>query len=160
MNLKDVIRLDKTVKDYGRWSNGHIDRASWPLKRKKLKFSNDWHWRVIFLETDEREFRVLLRLNPILEQFYAYLGEIREDTIAILCSHDLHTSHANWHCHVGLGNISDVLPGVWRDRNTFRYWPSYTGECTEVFDVTKESAMKIASGLYRFPSPAQGELFA
>jgi hypothetical protein len=158
MKLKDIIRLEKTVLNYGGWSNGEIDRAAWPLKKKKLKFSSDWQWRVIRLTTSDRELRVLLRLNPLLEQFYAVLGEVRGGTIAVLCSHDLHTSHANWHCHVATGDIDAVFPGVWRDSDSFRYWPSYTGACTEVFDISAQSAMKIASQLYRFAAPAQGEL--
>ncbi|WP_432257186.1 hypothetical protein [Limimaricola sp. AA108-03] len=158
MKLKDVIRLEKTVVSYGQWSNGEIDRASWPLRRKKLKLSPDWQWRVISLRSGEREFRVLLQLNPLLESFYAMLGEVRGDQLAVLCSHDLHTSHSNWHCHVATGDIDRVLPGVTRDRDTFRFWPSYTGECTEKFDVTLHSAVTIASELYRFAAPAQGEM--
>lgn len=108
MKLKDVIRLEKTVVNYGRWLNGEIDRASWPLRRKKLKFSPDWQWRVVFLRAGEREFRVLLQLNPLLEKFHAMLGEVRGDQLAVLCSHDLHTSHSNWHCHVATGDIDKV----------------------------------------------------
>ena len=89
MKLKDVIRLEKTVVNYGRWLNGEIDRASWPLRRKKLKFSPDWQWRVVFLRAGEREFRVLLQLNPLLEKFHAMLGEVRGDQLAVLCSHCL-----------------------------------------------------------------------
>lgn len=160
MKLKDVIRLEKTVVDYGKWSKGEIDRVSWPLKKKKLKFSSDWQWRVIVLRTSEGEFRVLLRLNALIEQFYAVLGVFRQDTITIVCSHDLHTSHANWHCHTATVDIDKVFPGVWRDSDSFRFWPSYTGECNVVFDVTTESAMRIAAELYRFPAPPQGDLFA
>ncbi|NKX40281.1 hypothetical protein HGG71_02230 [Rhodobacteraceae bacterium R_SAG2] len=158
MKLKDVIRLEKTVINYGHWGNGEIDRSAWPLRRKKLKYSPDWQWRVVSLRYEEREFRVLLLLNPPLEKFYAMLGEIREETLAVLCSHDLHTSHGNWHCHVATGDIDKVLSGVTRDHDTFRYWPSYMGECNLEFDVTTHSAMRIASDVYRFAAPAQGEL--
>lgn len=159
MKLKEVIRLEKTVVDYGQWAEGEIDRAAWPLKKKKLKFSPDWHWRVIVLQTEDRRLRVLLRLNLLLEQFYAILGEVRGDTIVVLCSHDLHTSHANWHCHSATGDVDKVFPGVWRDSDSFHRWPGYNGPCTIAFDVTKESAMSIAGALYRFPEPRQGELF-
>jgi hypothetical protein len=93
MKLSQVIRTQKQVISYGSWSNGPIDRGSWPLRRKKLKFSPDWQWRVVSLRTGERDLRVLLHLNPLLEKFYAMLGEIRGDQLAVLCSHDLHTSH-------------------------------------------------------------------
>lgn len=158
MKLADVIRLQKQVVSYGNWSSGNIDRGVWPLRSKKLKFSPDWQWRVVSLRAGDRDLRVLLQLNPLLEQFYAMLGEIRGDQLAVLCSHDLHTSHANWHCHVATGDIEKVRPGVTRDRETMRFWPSYTGECTEVFEVTQQSAMIIASKLYRFGAPAQVEM--
>lgn len=158
MKLKDVIRLPKTVLSYGQWSNGEIDRASWPLRRRKLKYSSEWQWRVVSLKADYLELRVLLQLNPLLEKFHAMLGEVRGDQLAVLCSHDLHTSHSNWHCHAAMGEIDKVHPGVTRDRDTFRYWPSYTGACTEEFDVTRDSAMIIASELYRFAAPAQREM--
>jgi len=160
MKLKDVIRLEKTVREYGKWSSGEIDRVAWPLKKKKLKFSPDWQWRVIVLDTDVGEFRVLLRLNVLLEQFYAVLAALSRDTVVVICSHDLHTSHSNWHCHVATTDIEKVLPGVWRDSDSFRFWPSYTGVCSEQFEVTAESAMTIATRLYRFPPPPQGDLFA
>lgn len=160
VKLKEVIRLEKVVSDYGQWKEGEIDRAAWPLRKKKLKFSLDWHWRVVMLEADGRRLRVLLRLNLLLEQFYAILGEVRGDSIVVLCSHDLHTTHSNWHCHTAIGDIDKVISGVWRDSNSFRYWPSYTGPCSIAFDVTKESALGIACDLYRFPSPRQGDLFA
>lgn len=158
MKLKDVIRLEKTVVSYGRWGKGEIDRSSWPLRRKKLKFSSDWQWRVVSLRSAQKELRVLLHLNLQLEEFRATLGEIREETIAVLCCHELHTSHGNWHCHVATGDIEKVRSGVTRDYDTFRRWPNYEGECTLEFDVTSQSALRIASDLYQFEAPAQGEL--
>jgi hypothetical protein len=158
MKLKEIIRHEKTVSNYGRWSIGEIDRASWPLRRKKLKFSPDWHWRIVTVNCNGRDLRILLHLNTLLEKFHAMLGEVRGDQLAVLCSHDLHTSHANWHCHLATGEIDRVMLGVTRDRDTFRRWPSYDGECSKEFTVTRESAMVIAANLYRFTPPDQGEL--
>jgi hypothetical protein len=158
MKLADIIRSPKHVTSYGSWSNGDIERALWPLRRKKRKLSPDWQWRVVSLRAGERELRVLLQMNLQLEKFYAMLGDIRGDQLAVICSHDLHTSHSNWHCHVATGDIENVLPGVSRDKDTFRFWPSYTGDCTEVFDISPQSAMTIASKLYRFDAPAQVEM--
>lgn len=115
IRVKHVIRDKKQVLDYGSWSRGHIDRSSWPLRKQKLKFSSDWEWRVVVMKSSVGELRVLLRLNPCTEQFYAVLGHVRGDQLAVLCSHELHTSHANWHCHVATGPVSDVMIGVNRD---------------------------------------------
>lgn len=102
---------------------------------------------------------MLLRLNPSLEQFYAVLGEVRGDGIAVLCSHELHTSHGNWHCHASVVSVDDVLLGVWRDRDSQRRWPSYSGESTVNFDVDRKTALERSAALYRFDLPAQKEMF-
>jgi hypothetical protein len=77
--------------------------------------------------------------------------------LKVLCHHELHTSHWNWHCHFHGGRIDDVMPGVLRDNDTFRAWPKFERtECTVPFTVTKESAVTVAASRYRFK--AQGEL--
>ena len=159
MKLSALIREPKSVHDYGAWKTGDIDRASWPMKKKKLKQSGDWEWRVITLQTIfGTQLRVLLRLNRSIERFYAVLGYCESDTIRVLCSHDLHTTHGNWHCHATTGFVGDVFPGVWRDRDSLRRWPSYSGDSTVDFDVDQVSALKRAADLYRFNPPRQSEM--
>lgn len=159
MKLTHLVRVPKTVESHGQWLSGDIDRSSWPMKKKKLKQSADWSWRVIVLKCEDRHFRVLLRLNQSIEQFYAILGEVRDSSIAVLCSHDLHTSHGNWHCHATTKELEEVFAGVWRDMNALRRWPSYNGDCEVEFDIDENTAMRLASELYRFDGPNQGELF-
>lgn len=159
MKLADLIRTQKEVDDYGAWSNGDIARASWPMRKKKLKQSKDWQWRVVSLRTPcSRSLRVLLKLNSGIERFYAVLGEVHDDGISVLCSHELHTSHGNWHCHATTKEIEDVFVGVWRDKDSLRRWPDYSGVTTVSFDVDKEVAMTKAANLYRFDLPPQREL--
>ena len=160
MKLTDLIRLEKQVHDYGHWASGDIDRAAWPMRKKKLRQSSDWYWRVIRLTAgDDRHLRILLKLNPGIEQFYAILGEVSGDGIAVLCSHDLHTSHGDWHCHATLGKVEDVFVGAWRDKDSLRRWPEYSGVSRVVFEVTRGSALQVAATLYRFDMPPQAEMF-
>ena len=159
MKLADAIRSPKIVDSHGNWCTGDIDRSSWPMRKKKLKQSSDWSWRVVSISANDRKFRVLLKLNPSIEQFYAILGEVTNDAIAVICSHDLHTSHGNWHCHATTVEIEEVFAGAWRDRDSLRRWPSYNGVCSETFDVDREKAMILAANLYRFALPPQHELF-
>lgn len=159
MKLADVIKAEKRVDDFGVWKKGDIERSSWPMKKKKLKQSPDWFWRVVSLSLGERQLRVLLRLNPDIEQFYSILGEVRTDSIAVLCSHELHTSHGNWHCHATMRRVDDVFAGAWRDKDSHRRWPSYSGESMVVFDVDRKSALERSARLYRFDLPAQAEMF-
>ena len=130
------------------------------MRKKKLKQSNDWSRRVIRLTVgDDRHLRVLLKLNPGIEQFYAILGEVSGDGIAVLCSHDLHTSHGNWHCHATLREVEDVFVGAWRDKDSLRRWPEYSGDSTVVFEVTRRTALEVSATLYRFEMPPQAEMF-
>lgn len=159
MKLADLIRASKSVKDYGQWCSGDIDRASWPMRRKKLKQSRDWSWRVVYLNAGEgRDLRVLLKLNTGIERFHAVLGEVHEGGMAILCSHELHTSHGNWHCHATMREVENVLIGVWRDTDSLRRWPEYSGVTTVDFDVDRQAALEKAAKLYRFDLPRQSEM--
>lgn len=56
-------------------------------------------------------------------------------------------------------DVGDVFVGVWRDNDSHRRWPSYTGESTVVFDVDRKSALERSARLYRFDLPAQAEMF-
>jgi len=160
MKLTDLIRADKTVNDYGYWASGDIDRAQWPMRKKKLKQSRDWQWRVVSLNAGpDHGLRVLLKLNPGIEQYYAILGEVHDHGMSVLCSHELHTSHGNWHCHATIREIEDVFVGAWRDRDSLRRWPDYSGDSTVVFDVDRQTALARAATLYRFALPPQTELF-
>lgn len=161
MKLADLIREKKHVDDFGHWSSGDIDRAAWPMRKKKLRQSRDWQWRVIRMHTAaNRQLRVLLKLNAGIEQFYAVLGEVHRDGVSVLCSHDLHTSHGDWHCHLTVKGIDDVFVGAWRDRDSLRRWPEYSGDSRVVFDVDKMKALERAAALYRFDLPLQREFFA
>ncbi|MGB6228689.1 MAG: hypothetical protein WBF53_01010 [Litorimonas sp.] len=90
---------------------------------------------------------MLLKLNASIEKFYAILGVLRGDGIAVICSHRLHTSHGNWNCHAATTEIEDIFVGAWRDKDSLQRWPSYSGKCKVEFEVDPVRALTIAAEL-------------
>lgn len=162
MLLREVIEADKIVTSYGGWQRGTIPRASFPLRKKKMQQSKEWAWRIIEFEALAQKFIVLIRLNEQIQEYYAYLSHMREDGMAVICSHDLHVSHKNWHCHFIQGDVTRLDIGYLRDRDHMVYWPSGGSEveCTTTFDVNLSNALLFAAKRFRFQEPDQGELLA
>lgn len=157
MRLVDVIRAEKTNVSVGGWQEGKIPPASWPLTSSSLHLGRGFSWRVVKFDALGKKFRVLVAISPEKEAYRAVLALDGSKHLKVLCHHELHTSHWNWHCHFSPGPIGDILAGVWRDNDTFRAWPRFRiNECSIEFSVTKESALSVAARRYRFE--AQGEL--
>ncbi len=160
MLLRDIIEAEKVVISYGQWNYGTIPKASFPLRKKKMQQSRDWAWRVVEFEALGQNFIVLIRINEQIQEYYAYLCHMRDDGMAVICSHDLHVSHKNWHCHFIQGDVTRLETGYLRDRDNMIYYPSGGSEveCTASFDVTISNALHCAAKRFRFQEPAQTEL--
>jgi hypothetical protein len=157
VKVVDIIRADKRDVDIGPWNTGKIPHASWPLRQSSLHLGRGFSWRVAKFEALGKKFRVLIAISAEKETYRAMLAVEDGRQLKVLCHHELHTSHWNWHCHFHGGRIDDVMPGVLRDNDTFRAWPKFVRtECSVPFTVTKESAVTVAAARYRFK--AQGEL--
>lgn len=158
MEIRDIIEADKHVTDYGEWGIGEIPKHQFPLRKKKLKLSSDWAWRIIKFDALDNEFIVLLRLNTNIQQYYSTLGHLREDGMAVICSHELHVTHKNWHCHFVDGDVTRTETGYLRDKNNTIYWPRGGSDtpCTIEFDINKYKAIAIASERFRFDMPPEG----
>lgn len=162
MLLREIIEAEKVVSSYGVWKVGTIPRASFPLRKKKMQQSHGWHWRVVEFDALGQRFIVLIRVNEQIQEYYAYLSHMREDGMAVICSHDLHVSHKNWHCHFIQGDVTRIETGYLRDRDHMVYYPSGGSEveCTKNFDVNLSNALLVAAKRFRFQEPDQGELLA
>ena len=99
------------------------------------------------------KFIVLVAISAEKESYRATLAMRCAKTLKVLCFHELHTDHWNWHCHLIRGNVHDTFPGVLRDKNLMSAWPTFSQRnCTVPFDVTEESALTVAAERYRFAS--------
>lgn len=160
LSLRAIIEADKIVESYGEWRYGTIPKAAFPLRKKRMQQSNDWAWRIVKFTALSEEFIVMIRLNTQISEYYAYLAHMREDGMAVVCSHDLHTSHKNWHCHFVKGDINQTDAGYLRDKFNMIQYPSGGSEveCTVCFEITTANALLIAAERFRFEEPDQSEL--
>lgn len=147
----DVIRAGKQSIECGSWKEGAIPRAQFPLARSKLSLGRGWKWRIVSFNALGHSFLVLVALNLEKEYYRATLGLRDGKSLKIICCHELHTDHWNWHCHVISGNVHHTYPGVLRDKERMMVWPSFSRrECGVPFNVTEESALSVAAARFRF----------
>ena len=159
ITVADVIRAKKKNVEIGNWEKGAVPRARFPLKRKKLHLGPGWKWRIATFSAFGEEFYVLIMLNSEKEIYRSILAMKSGNILRVLCSHELHTSHFNWHCHFVRGNIYDVHPGVLQDRDRTVRWPNFSSsECTQEFNITEREALAIAVRRYRFEKSDEGQL--
>ncbi|WP_147395084.1 hypothetical protein [Azospirillum cavernae] len=159
MDLVDVIRAEKRNVKVQEWKEGKVPKGQFPLSKSKagVVVGRGWEWRIVTFEALNERFRVLIKLNLERQYYAAVLGlEKGQDTI-VLCHHELHVSHRNWHCHYIRGNVTTALPGVLRDMDRMSGWPrSSDTPCSVEFKVTKGNAVSIAAARFQFQ--AQGGL--
>lgn len=151
LTVADIIRADKRDVRIGNWETGPVPKAKFPLTRNKLSLGRGWKWRVVTFSALRRNFVVLVALNEEKEYYRATLAMKDGKTLKVICFHELHADHWNWHCHLIRGNVHETFPGVLRDKNLMSAWPVFTKrECTVLFNVTEESALTIAAARFRF----------
>ena len=153
MKLAEIIRAQKTGVLYSDWHTGRVPNASFPLLKKGvLPAGIDWAWRLVQFDALERHFRILIRLNESKEYFSSILAMEDPRGLVVICHHELHTSHRDWHCHLVSRDVSAIYPGVLRDKDQMRIWPSaFSGPCSIAFTVDRNSAVSVAATRFRLP---------
>ena len=158
MRLAEVIRATKEQVHMSGWNNGKVPHGNFPLAKKgALPAGSKWSWKLVEFDALNRHFRVLIRLNEEKEYFSAILAMDDPRGLIVICHHELHTAHRDWHCHLVLGDIMFIYPGVLRDRDAMQIWPNVSaGQCSIGFDIDKKKAVTLAATRFRFA--AQGGL--
>ena len=151
LSVADIIRADKSDVKTGSWETGSIARAKFPLTRSKLSLGRGWKWRIVTFSALGQSFIVLVAISEEKESYRATLAMKSGKTLKVICFHELHTDHWDWHCHLIRGNVHDTFPGVLRDKNLMTAWPTFSQrECTVPFNVTEDSALTFAAARFRF----------
>lgn len=155
LTLADIIRAPKSEIDIGPWKSGKIPSSAFPLtKQKRLHLNSAWQWRVVTFDALGKSFRLLIRLNNEINYYSSILAIDSTDQIQIICHHEIHISHRNWHCHFVPGDVTDTLPGVLRDSERMRVYEAQPSQAASAhFNVEPPIALAIASARFRFPAP-------
>lgn len=154
LTVAAIIRADKLDVKCSEWESGAIQKAKFPLARSRLSLGRGWKWRIVTFSALGESFVILVAISEEKESYRATLAMKSDKTLKVICFHELHTDHFNWHCHLIRGNVHNTFPGVLRDGNLTVAWPTFSQrECNVPFNVTESSALTLAAARYRF---AQG----
>lgn len=155
VTLAEIIRAPKSDIVIGSWKTGKVPASAFPIgKQKRLPQAEAWQWRVVEFKVPKYECRVLIRLNSEIQYFSSILSIDNGELIQIICHHEIHLSHKNWHCHFVPGDVSRTYPGVLRDRDLMRSFEAEPSKAPQVsFEVDEFSALAYASQRYRFDAP-------
>jgi hypothetical protein len=151
MKLIDILRSDKeSVSISKSWEVGPVPNSRFPVKGK-LSLGRGWKWRTVTFDALSKKFYILIKLNVEKEYYSSILGMKENGKLKVLCHHELHTTHWNWHCHLIPGDVHKTLSGVLRDNDRMRAYPRFSSkECTVEFSVEESNALSITARMYRF----------
>ena len=155
MDIKDIVRAQKTDVHVSDWRIGHVPRSTFPLslaRPKNYKFGPEYRWRLVRFDCLQRSFRMLVLFNEGKQIYRATLGMEVGDDLVVICQHEFHASEPGWHCHVTFRDIDDLPRGV--SRTHLRRWPSANTEPSRPeFGVREGNAVSLAATRFRVSSP-------
>lgn len=116
MDVRDIIRAAKRIKNDGRWAAGTMPRMAFPLSKsgsKSYKLANR-RWRIVIFEACGLSCRLLINYHPLLSQYQAMLGVDVDGDMKVLATLEHHPTHNGWHAHVCCDPIEDAPVGIKR----------------------------------------------
>lgn len=118
MELREIIRADKDVNDWGRWQAGaRMPKPAFPLSRSKGRFYRlgAYRWRIVRFTALAAEFRVLIAYHPDKQQYRAVLALERDGDMTVLAQYEYHGTHPGWHVLATCSEVDSAPVGVMRN---------------------------------------------
>lgn len=123
LRAKDIRSANKNVVDWGRWQNGNMSAAIFPLSRRRgrsYRLGAAYRWRLIRFEAAGNAFRLLLAFSLEKEQYRAMLALEGDRDMRVIASYEFHGTHPGWHLSAACGDIyaipEGVMVGPWQRR--------------------------------------------
>jgi hypothetical protein len=113
MHLKQLIRAPKAIIDQGSWQDGKkMPKTAFPLsKNRGFSIRARYRWRIIKFSCLRSEFRILIFYRSDIEEYAAYLGQLTEGEMTVLCRYEYHGSHPGWHAHTTCEDVRALDSG-------------------------------------------------
>lgn len=150
VDLRRIVLAPKTDIVIGKWHNGKVPRAEFPMGKGPYRLGNSFQWCVIKFNVLGLECLVLVVLNLGKEKFEAVLGVTEGQLLRVLCSYEYHASEPGWHCHAACGNIQQLPVGYMRSPWMLRIPGAKAVHRRQDFKISDEiSAQRAAFSYYR-----------
>jgi hypothetical protein len=160
MLLKEIIRAEKVVTDWGKWQSGKMPRTAFPLSMSRQNFYRlgSFRWRVVRFASLASAFRLLIALHEAKEQFRALLGvEVGADT-RFVASLEFHGTHPGWHAVLSCDLIENAPIGIKTGPWQRRLPRARHAHRRTTFGVTEKTATEKAGRFFRLPAePSQAD---
>ena len=159
MLLKDVVRAEKIVADWGRWQSGKMPRSAFPLSMSRQNFYRlgAYRWKVIQFAALGEAFRLLIALHEPKEQFRAMLGMNAGGDTRFVASIEFHGTHPGWHALLACDPL-DTLPigiktGPWQRRVP----AARSHHRRTTFSITERTATAKAGSFFGLPAEGRSD---
>jgi hypothetical protein len=153
MRLKEVVRANKAVTEWGEWQSGKMPRSAFPLSKSRQNFYRlgNYRWRVVLFDCLNASFRLLIALHEPKEQFRAFLGiEVGPDT-RFVSSYEFHGTHPGWHAHLSCDLLENVPTGIRVGPWQYRMPNARRPHRRVMFNVTERTATEKAGRFFGLP---------
>lgn len=117
MLLRDIIKAEKVVSDWGQWhAGGRMPKTAFCLSRPRGRFYRlgAYRWRVIRFEALGAAFRLLIAYHGDKEQYRAVLAIEHDRDMAVLAQYEFHGTHPGWHVLATCDDVDDAPAGMMR----------------------------------------------
>lgn len=117
MKLKDVIRAEKLVTDWGKWQEGgKMPRSAFCLSKSRDRSYRlgAFRWRIVCFQALGHAFRLLVAYRIDKEQYRAVLAVETERDLTVIAQYEFHGTHPGWHILATCEEITDAPAGVMR----------------------------------------------
>lgn len=113
MDLKGIIKAEKTVLNDTSWHSVKLKKNDFPLSKKKgLKLGSQWEWRIITFSCLGCELRLLISFNSAKSSCNSWLGLAINDDMTVLARIEYHATHGTWHVHTNCNDTENIISGI------------------------------------------------
>lgn len=155
MRLKDIVRAEKSVSEWGKWQQVKMPPSAFPLSRRRsgsYRLSGKFTWRVVIFSADGKDFRLLVAFRKDLSQYEAILGLVEGNDTKVLASYEFHGSHVGWHIHANCDSIDRISPGIKKSGREIRLPRPRTHHRRKSFDIDEDNALDVAAVVFGLPT--------
>jgi hypothetical protein len=100
--IREFLFGQKAITDAGLWSDKKMPKSGsrFPLRGSKgVHLGIGFRWRIVELEVNGRQFRLLVAYDPAKQNFSAYLALCGTSSCLVLARLEYHSTHPGWHVH-------------------------------------------------------------
>ena len=149
-----ALRTKKVLVRSGTWAYGNVTKSEFPLSHvTKLKLSKAWQWCVHTVADADRQYRVLVAIEPGKKQYWAWLGAVFGDDQAVIARVEFHHSHDGWHCHWKTGELTDVPRGAVKAGSAREKRKDCSGDA---MSLSRADAFGVAYRVFNVTPPSGG----